>query len=92
MLCIVCHGIIDSSICICGIIVQVISCLPSISTMWACGPVLIKLLHLFSVNEGVGLRHFLLIELGIGLLGLAIDTGVNRLNHALLKWHRGLDS
>lgn len=28
----------------------------------------------------------------IGLLGLAIDTGMNRLNNYLLKWHRGIES
>jgi NitT/TauT family transport system permease protein len=25
----------------------------------------------------------------IGLLGLAIDTGMDRLNRHLLRWHRG---
>lgn len=27
----------------------------------------------------------------IGMLGLAIDAGVNRLNNHLLRWHRGLE-
>jgi NitT/TauT family transport system permease protein len=27
--------------------------------------------------------------LTIGLLGLAIDTGMNRLNQHFLRWHRG---
>jgi NitT/TauT family transport system permease protein len=27
----------------------------------------------------------------IGLLGLAIDTAVSRLNNHLLRWHRGLE-
>jgi NitT/TauT family transport system permease protein len=27
----------------------------------------------------------------IGLLGLAIDAGMNRLNNWLLRWHRGLE-
>jgi NitT/TauT family transport system permease protein len=27
----------------------------------------------------------------IGLLGLAIDTVMSRLNNHLLRWHRGLD-
>jgi NitT/TauT family transport system permease protein len=28
----------------------------------------------------------------IGLLGLAIDQGMNVLNNYLLRWHRGLDT
>ena len=28
---------------------------------------------------------------GFGLLGLAIDTAVSRLNNHLLRWHRGLE-
>ncbi|MBB3220680.1 ABC transporter permease [Pseudoduganella umbonata] len=28
----------------------------------------------------------------IGLIGLAIDVGVNRLNNHLLRWHRGLET
>jgi len=28
----------------------------------------------------------------IGVLGLAIDVGVNRLNNHLLRWHRGLEN
>jgi NitT/TauT family transport system permease protein len=27
----------------------------------------------------------------IGLLGLAIDTGMDRINRYLLRWHRGMD-
>ncbi|MFL6676461.1 MAG: ABC transporter permease, partial [Massilia sp.] len=27
----------------------------------------------------------------IGILGLAIDAGMNRLNNYLLRWHRGLE-
>ena len=28
----------------------------------------------------------------IGLLGLAIDLGMSRLNNYMLRWHRGLES
>jgi NitT/TauT family transport system permease protein len=30
--------------------------------------------------------------IAIGLLGLAIDIGVNRLNDYLLRWRRGIES
>jgi NitT/TauT family transport system permease protein len=30
--------------------------------------------------------------LTIGLLGLVIDLGMDRLNNHLLKWHRGLET
>ena len=29
--------------------------------------------------------------ISIGMLGLAIDIGVNKLNNYLLRWHRGLE-
>jgi NitT/TauT family transport system permease protein len=54
-----------------------------------------------AVNRGLGYRILEAREffwsdkiiagmISIGLLGLAIDTGMNRLNNYLLKWHRGI--
>jgi len=28
----------------------------------------------------------------IGLIGLTLDVGMNKLNNYLLRWHRGLES
>jgi NitT/TauT family transport system permease protein len=58
--------------------------------------------EMIAVNNGLGFRilearEFMWSDkiiagmLTIGLLGLAIDTGVSRLNNHLLRWHRGLD-
>ncbi|HTJ96134.1 MAG TPA: ABC transporter permease [Rhodocyclaceae bacterium] len=58
--------------------------------------------EMIAVNNGLGYRilearEFMWSDkiiagmLTIGLLGLAIDTGVNRLNNYLLRWHRGLE-
>lgn len=59
--------------------------------------------EMIAVNNGLGFRILEAREffwsdkiiagmLTIGLLGLAIDTGMNRLNNHLLRWHRGLES
>lgn len=59
--------------------------------------------EMIAVNNGLGFRILEAREffwsdkiiagmLTIGLLGLAIDTGMNRLNNYLLRWHRGLES
>jgi NitT/TauT family transport system permease protein len=59
--------------------------------------------EMIAVNNGLGFRILEAREffwsdkiiagmLTIGLLGLAIDTGMNSLNNHLLRWHRGLDS
>jgi NitT/TauT family transport system permease protein len=56
-----------------------------------------------AVNRGLGYRILEAREyfwsdkiiagmISIGLLGLAIDLGMNRLNAWLLRWHRGLES
>jgi NitT/TauT family transport system permease protein len=56
--------------------------------------------EMIAVNDGLGYRilearEFMWSDkiiagmLTIGLLGLAIDTGMNRLNQHLLRWHRG---
>jgi NitT/TauT family transport system permease protein len=59
--------------------------------------------ELIAVNAGLGFRILEAREFmwsdkiiagmfTIGLLGLAIDLGMNRLNNHLLRWHRGLDN
>src|SRR5512140_1110077 len=59
--------------------------------------------EMIAVNNGLGFRILEAREffwsdkiiagmLSIGLLGLGIDTGMNRLNAYLLKWHRGIES
>lgn len=59
--------------------------------------------EMIAVNSGLGFRILEAREFfwsdkiiagmfTIGLLGLAIDIGMNRLNAHLLRWHRGLDS
>lgn len=58
--------------------------------------------EMIAVNDGLGFRilearEFMWSDkiiagmLTIGLLGLAIDTAVSRLNNHLLRWHRGLE-
>jgi NitT/TauT family transport system permease protein len=58
--------------------------------------------EMIAVNNGLGFRILEAREyfwsdkiiagmITIGLLGLAIDIGVNRLNNYLLRWHRGLE-
>lgn len=58
--------------------------------------------EMIAVNNGLGFRILEAREyfwsdkimagmITIGMLGLAIDTGVNRLNNHLLRWHRGLE-
>jgi len=58
--------------------------------------------EMIAVNNGLGYRilearEFMWSDkiiagmITIGLLGLAIDVGMNRLNNHLLRWHRGLD-
>ena len=59
--------------------------------------------EMIAVNNGLGFRILEAREyfwsdkiiagmLTIGLLGLMIDLGVNKLNNYLLRWHRGLDN
>jgi NitT/TauT family transport system permease protein len=59
--------------------------------------------EMIAVNNGLGFRILEAREyfwsdkimagmITIGLIGLAIDTGVNRLNNYLLRWHRGLEN
>jgi len=59
--------------------------------------------EMIAVNNGLGYRILEAREffwsdkiiagmLSIGLLGLGIDTGMERLNAHLLKWHRGIES
>jgi NitT/TauT family transport system permease protein len=59
--------------------------------------------EMIAVNSGLGYRinearEYLWSDkviagmFSIGLLGLAIDLGVNRLNSYLLRWHRGIQS
>ena len=59
--------------------------------------------EMIAVNSGLGYRILEAREymwsdkviagmIAIGLLGLAIDVGVNRLNNHLLRWHRGIES
>lgn len=58
--------------------------------------------EMIAVNDGLGFRilearEFMWSDkiiagmITIGFLGLAIDTGVSRLNNYLLRWHRGLE-
>jgi NitT/TauT family transport system permease protein len=58
--------------------------------------------EMIAVNDGLGFRilearEFMWSDkiiagmLTIGFIGLAIDTGVSRLNNHLLRWHRGLE-
>ena len=58
--------------------------------------------EMIAVNDGLGFRilearEFMWSDkiiagmLTIGLLGLALDTAVSRLNNHLLRWHRGLE-
>ena len=58
--------------------------------------------EMIAVNNGLGFRilearEFMWSDkiiagmLTIGLLGLALDSGVSRLNNHLLRWHRGLE-
>lgn len=59
--------------------------------------------EMIAVNSGLGYRILEAREymwsdkviagmIAIGLLGLAIDVGVNRINNHLLRWHRGIES
>ena len=59
--------------------------------------------EMIAVNNGLGFRILEAREffwsdkiiagmMSIGLLGLAIDTGMSRLNSYLLRWHRGLEN
>ncbi len=59
--------------------------------------------EMIAVNNGLGYRILEAREFfwsdkiiagmfSIGLLGLAIDSGMNRLNNYLLKWHRGIEN
>ena len=59
--------------------------------------------EMIAVNNGLGFRILEAREffwsdkiiagmLTIGLLGLAIDTAMDRLNNHLLRWHRGMES
>ncbi|MDQ1812596.1 ABC transporter permease [Massilia sp. CCM 9210] len=59
--------------------------------------------EMIAVNNGLGFRILEAREyfwsdkimagmITIGMLGLAIDVGMNRLNNYLLRWHRGLEN
>ncbi|MDP3668260.1 MAG: ABC transporter permease [Telluria sp.] len=59
--------------------------------------------EMIAVNNGLGFRILEAREyfwsdkimagmITIGMLGLAIDIGMNRLNNYLLRWHRGLEN
>ena len=59
--------------------------------------------EMIAVNNGLGYRilearefywsdKIIVGMLTIGLLGLALDTGMEKLNAHLLRWHRGLDN
>ena len=59
--------------------------------------------EMIAVNNGLGYRILEAREyfwsdkimagmITIGMLGLAIDVGMNRLNNHLLRWHRGLEN
>ncbi len=59
--------------------------------------------EMIAVNSGLGYRILEAREymwsdkviagmIAIGLLGLAIDVGVNRVNNHLLRWHRGIET
>src|SRR5205814_4193312 len=58
--------------------------------------------EMIAVNDGLGYRilearEFMWSDkiiagmLTIGLLGLGIDTAMERINRHLLRWHRGID-
>jgi NitT/TauT family transport system permease protein len=58
--------------------------------------------EMIAVNSGLGYRILEAREyfwsdkviagmITIGLCGLAIDIGMSRLNHWLLRWHRGVE-
>lgn len=58
--------------------------------------------EMIAVNNGLGFRilegreyfwsaKIMAGMITIGILGLAIDVGMNRLNNHLLRWHRGLE-
>jgi NitT/TauT family transport system permease protein len=58
--------------------------------------------EMIAVNNGLGFRILEAREyfwsdkiiagmISIGMLGLAIDIGVNKLNNHLVRWHRGLE-
>jgi NitT/TauT family transport system permease protein len=59
--------------------------------------------EMIAVNDGLGFRineareyfwsdKIMAGMITIGMLGLAIDVAMNRLNNHLLRWHRGLES
>ena len=59
--------------------------------------------EMIAVNNGLGFRILEAREyfwsdkimagmISIGMLGLAIDVGMNKLNNHLLRWHRGLEN
>jgi NitT/TauT family transport system permease protein len=59
--------------------------------------------EMVAVNNGLGFRILEAREyfwsdkiiagmITIGLLGLAIDLGMSRLNNYMLRWHRGLEN
>jgi NitT/TauT family transport system permease protein len=59
--------------------------------------------EMIAVNNGLGFRILEAREyfwsdkiiagmISIGLLGLFIDIGMNKLNNHLLRWHRGLEN
>lgn len=59
--------------------------------------------EMIAVNDGLGFRineareyfwsdKIMAGMISIGMLGLAIDMGMNRLNTFLLRWHRGLEN
>jgi NitT/TauT family transport system permease protein len=59
--------------------------------------------EMIAVNNGLGFRileareyfwsdKILAGMISIGMLGLAIDIGMNKLNNHLLRWHRGLEN
>jgi NitT/TauT family transport system permease protein len=59
--------------------------------------------EMIAVNNGLGFRILEAREyfwsdkiiagmISIGLIGLAIDVGMNKLNNHLLRWHRGLEN
>ena len=59
--------------------------------------------EMIAVNNGLGFRILEAREyfwsdkiiagmISIGMLGLAIDLAMNKLNNYLLRWHRGLEN
>lgn len=65
--------------------------------------IVVVVAEMIAVNNGLGYRILEAREFfwsdkiiagmfTIGLLGLAIDSGMNRLNNYLLKWHRGIEN